>query len=693
MAAILKALSKIKMVNLDSLVWSDDEYEISEFLEEFHLPQIVQVQEGVYESTNEKTMPAGQILKLHTFQHTEKAIGETSKGDEIRIPLSCPQKLVVLPDNCDGTECESVEELYQLSPKYARAIDTLQRPHIAGGAIFELKAKTLLSSKWYLELKNMAKPHNRVQIPFSMSARFQPLEDYKTFFLVEAINQFSFPFRVKFIDTMGKQTNSSDECLAQEHRVDLPSQGPITLYNRREETIVIATTRYGRNVTVVSFPTDLSIKFSPALGLLRGDSNYARICKEFHDGVDLEKIKKIDKLDAFFSRDTVQQVDLADYEEIPPVVPPRDDSPNPKVDNSSNGDESDEFSDSSEDEEPNATPHKGETEDLQDTREESQGQSLPPRPPKSPKVLSCSSLNNNYNNNNSNNLSPESIDPASAETHFKPATKIKNAFFNFKPKLKPKPPTKNVTKTHATQPESSLSPTSGKNRSPKYTRPSPPAHASASQSQANRFEEDSGLGWESAPIVPERTSSLRPSEEEDLNSVVSYEGGGAERMDEVFQSNDDDYPDLSLAFSASSITDASDEDHEYNYIDADKYPMDCHPRTKQTMSQSLPSRSLLRGMFNRYVGKPHSKSVTTLDDLRCVVEEDLLESLTINQVGNCLKLLHLSEYKKIFKKKQIDGSLFVTLTEQHLIDLGVMNVTDRTKLLKFINEGWVPRKR
>ena len=121
--AIKKAIAKIRMVNLDSLVWSDAEYEVEEFLEEFRLPQIVMVQEGVYERTNEKTVSAGQVLKLHTVQQSEKVFGETSKGEEICIPLRCPHKLEIVPDSCNNVEHETFEELFNLSPKYVRALE------------------------------------------------------------------------------------------------------------------------------------------------------------------------------------------------------------------------------------------------------------------------------------------------------------------------------------------------------------------------------------------------------------------------------------------------------------------------------------------------------------------------------------------------------------------------------------------
>jgi hypothetical protein len=67
-----------------------------------------------------------------------------------------------------------------------------------------------------------------------------------------------------------------------------------------------------------------------------------------------------------------------------------------------------------------------------------------------------------------------------------------------------------------------------------------------------------------------------------------------------------------------------------------------------------------------------------------------LESLSVEEVAQCLKLLNMKHYVEQFRKEHINGSLLITLTEDLLISLGVNNKLHRTKLLKFI-EGWRPK--
>lgn len=654
MAAIFKAIAKIRMVKLDSLVWSDEEYDVEEFLHEFRLPQIVQVQEGVYERTNEKTMPAGQILKLHTVQQINQVLGETSKGDEVFIPLSSPYELEIVPDRCNNVEYQSIGELFDLSPNYVRSLDTLERPQIKKGTIFELKGKTLLSSIWYAEMKNTAKPHNRVQIPLLMKARFQPLVDTRTYFLVEALNTYKFPFRVRFLETSSTSDGSADEFVTEDNRLDLPSLGVITLQDRRQESVVISTSRNGRNVTVVTFPTDLSITFSPALGLLKGESNYARICKEFHDGVDLEKIKNRRQLNAYLSKDTVQQEDL-DYEEIPPLVPPRAALREPEVMESSDDVDSEEWSDSAVEEQSDDSAAGGES--IEEQANANKSCLPPPRPPKPAKAMSSSSIN-----------------PIVSQKEEEPK--------KVKPKVKPKPTSTKVAQIQAAIAQNSPSPYTAA-----YQSDLPPS----SQHKAETIIEDSGIGLETSPTVPERTTSLQHG------TVPSYPANNAQFFNEEYtfeeeevNSNESDGDYIYPAASPDSMPGSPcDVDNEYNYIEDSEHPL--KPKVKH---MGASTRSRLKEVFSwpRHSGsRSQSIALKSLDDLRHVVNGKLLPSLTINQVGDCLRLLHLSEYKKAFKKKQIDGSLFASLTEQHLVDLGVTNVTDRTKLLKFIKEGWVPK--
>lgn len=71
---------------------------------------------------------------------------------------------------------------------------------------------------------------------------------------------------------------------------------------------------------------------------------------------------------------------------------------------------------------------------------------------------------------------------------------------------------------------------------------------------------------------------------------------------------------------------------------------------------------------------------------------DDLKSLKVEEVANCLKLLHMDMYIDKFIEEQIDGEMLVELNEEMLEEsLGVTNKLHQRKLIKLIREGWRPK--
>ena len=69
-----------------------------------------------------------------------------------------------------------------------------------------------------------------------------------------------------------------------------------------------------------------------------------------------------------------------------------------------------------------------------------------------------------------------------------------------------------------------------------------------------------------------------------------------------------------------------------------------------------------------------------------------LSTLTVNQVSGCLQQLHLDEFVDAFQRQDVDGQLLTILDEDMLTKDFAMSRFQAMKLLKFVREGWRPRR-
>jgi len=69
-----------------------------------------------------------------------------------------------------------------------------------------------------------------------------------------------------------------------------------------------------------------------------------------------------------------------------------------------------------------------------------------------------------------------------------------------------------------------------------------------------------------------------------------------------------------------------------------------------------------------------------------------VSGLTVNQVSECLRQLHLDEFVDAFQRHDVDGQLLTILDEDMLTKDFAMSRFQAMKLLKFIHEGWRPRR-
>lgn len=102
-----KALTDVK--------WSDLTLPLSKFVDEYTMPQIVQIVDGFYSQEDDSSLSSGQIMKVHCFKTIRSVCGVDQNGDEIHVPLNTPQKVLLKPANHDVLY-ETVSDLVRAKP-------------------------------------------------------------------------------------------------------------------------------------------------------------------------------------------------------------------------------------------------------------------------------------------------------------------------------------------------------------------------------------------------------------------------------------------------------------------------------------------------------------------------------------------------------------------------------------------------
>lgn len=312
-------LVDVKQVELNKLEWSTTSFRVGVFLTRFPLPQVVKVIEGFYGDDEESSLGADQVLTLHVLKSTDKIVGRDYRGKEVNIPLNCSSKVEVRPSNLKDVY-ESVEELCSAFPNHVR---------VSQGYYSAAKDEEILNVGDKLRLKSVEKSKKfgerlvcvnqngqTIELPRDCVAGFQPLADGKEYYLAEVAAQFALPLYVQFVDppVVGDKQSGSQE----NEGVFNSALGSIYLEKRYSENMVIASTTSKDGLrTVVTFPQDIDIRIAVCEGLLQNSRNYAEICRNLNNGVDLTKLSRIDVYNAFRPRNSVREYsykELVTYE-------------------------------------------------------------------------------------------------------------------------------------------------------------------------------------------------------------------------------------------------------------------------------------------------------------------------------------------------------------------------------------------
>ncbi|XP_068693570.1 uncharacterized protein [Montipora foliosa] len=642
--------------------WSDSSFTLKAFVNRFpKFPHLVQVESGVYNEDDTKTLSAGQILKLHLCKRTDKVLAKATGVDrEFFIPVNSACKVEVLPTVCEDVYYSVQDLVDATSVKLFRVVhDSPPTFRLKAGDILEIKKTVEENRGKYIECEFVNKTRDSVKLPLDFKAAFEPLASAEQYNFLDVLNRFSLPIRVRFI---------SSEIMLND--IEMLPLNSVLLKEKREESTIVCTSRTDEGeVTVLMIPMDLDVSVLPAVGALAKDEEYVRICKRIHDGANLEKVD-ISLINATRLCDDSAEEQIYDYAEVKPRIPPR--SP--------------------------CGSHSGSSYDDVEYYEIP----LPPsRPPKPEKLKSP---------------------PVKAT---KPTV------------LAPKPADYREGNYHKGMKSSLGSPTARKCLDEDVSPPVPPIRTPSRPQQnilpVTTDHDTRKLYHNVLPISPGREHpAIQTAETESQKPGMTMTN---ERVDQDIHeaSSDDDFDD--------DFNDDDDDDDEYIYMpdpffdgDAVNNADDSVKSEQGQDSAASPSQPLnperkkrpkeiikrfQSFLFSDKTSKgtensppPHQSPSTVISDSKdppygpavssltstasggqglSADFPDDVSSLSVSEVGECLKKLNLGECVEMFKSKQIDGEMLATLTdESFLTSLGMSNMFDRRKLLKFIH-GWRPR--
>jgi hypothetical protein len=160
------------------------------------------------------------------------------------------------------------------------------------------------------------------------------------------------------------------------------------------------------------------------------------------------------------------------------------------------------------------------------------------------------------------------------------------------------------------------------------------------------------------------------------------------------KSNQSDALELSAKMSNMYITpDYSDKNKSFNA----KHPSCQKTETNPQYNNDIPRASIQPKIPNRVRHSKESSQIATPDravrpfEYRHTKDAVMnVESLSMNEVTEYLKVLNLGQYAETFKNNMIDGMMLIGLSEKMLRKDFGMNRVEVFRLLKFAKEGYIP---
>ena len=228
-----------------SLVWSNRDFSLAEFVERYELPQVVLVNIGYCGDDDRTTFGKNQILTLHILLTTSKITCQVAHGNAVLVPTSCPLLAEVIPMDCRETPVTG----FQLSTtyhkvKYVRVMElglTWDNNNLGTININDiLQIKKISKSDSIIRCKNLTADKD-VSISIDSGAVFVPLVDSNTYTLAEIQKKFGLPARVRFLSKAAERKLRSVPG-RRHHSVYLSDLDQITAIEEIQESDIVVTT-------------------------------------------------------------------------------------------------------------------------------------------------------------------------------------------------------------------------------------------------------------------------------------------------------------------------------------------------------------------------------------------------------------------------------------------------------------------
>jgi hypothetical protein len=191
---------------IENLVWSDVEYNLAGFVENFQLPQIVRVESGYFGGNDSLT--SGQVVQLHCVRKIKKFACQTADGKSVALPYTYPVKCVV-----ENREFSNISALpLSILSDQVKYILTLGDYHnskspnsnsFQEGAILEITGVDTKGKS--IQCRDVSTT-KRIQFHFNCTALFCPLRDCNKYTLAEVVEKFEVPVKVRFRRQLSEAT-------------------------------------------------------------------------------------------------------------------------------------------------------------------------------------------------------------------------------------------------------------------------------------------------------------------------------------------------------------------------------------------------------------------------------------------------------------------------------------------------------
>ena len=265
---------------IENLVWSDVEYSLAGFVENFQLPQIVRVESGYFGGNDSTSLSSGQVVRLHCVRKIKKfACHADRKG--VALPYAYPVKCVV-----ENREFSNISAL-QLSimSDQVKYILTLGDYHnskspnsnsFQEGAILEITGVDTKGKS--IQCRDVSTT-KKIKFHFDCTALFCPLRDCNQYTLAEVVEKFEIPVKVRFL------RQSSEATIDPNLPSFVSNLQEVSILDVIEQTVVVMTT-LGENSK------------DGCLEITKDTPVYVRVAQEFleNEVIYVRMVKPLDRL-------------------------------------------------------------------------------------------------------------------------------------------------------------------------------------------------------------------------------------------------------------------------------------------------------------------------------------------------------------------------------------------------------------